>query len=233
LAVNGILKGGEVEDGASVIDKLYEKLDLDNIHLDGDNAIMDVQLVSRINSEDRRHIINSIEYGRSNQRTEVLLNRIGRLSVAQRDSLQSIISRKDTSRISILDSIRYEIIANDDLSEWITFHNSSTIDVNLNLDNGSGSDITQAEFTRLMAHELLHHWWTHFKPFEKLKWKVIRDKKVTRGYQLADGLSSESPVDSNRGYQNQDCSSGPGHERYNPEHAKVCGDQKSYQLNKK
>jgi hypothetical protein len=81
----------------------------------------------------------------------------------------------------------------------------------------------QTDFTRLLAHELLHHWWTHFEPFEKLKWKVIRDKAAINGYRLADGLSSETPQDSNRG-----CSSGVGHERYNPEHIKVCRDQTSY-----
>ncbi len=74
-----------------------------------------------------------------------------------------------------------------------------------------------------MAHELLHHWWSRFREFDKLKWKVIRDKISAYGYRLSDGLSTGSPIDSNRG-----CSMGAGHERHNHEHSKVCTDQNNY-----
>ena len=81
--------------------------------------------------------------------------------------------------------------------------------------------LNETNFRRLMAHELLHHWWTHFKKFEKLKWKVIRDRISVE--QLADGLSTGPAATSNRG-----CSAGIGHERHNPEHAKVCGNENNY-----
>ena len=222
-ASGGIITQGEASDGAKIIESFYNELDLSNIHWDKDNAIIDAQLVSTINKMDRDNIINSIEVGKSNQRTEVLLHRIGRLSVTNREMIQSMINRKDETRTTILDTVKYEVTSEDDIKEWITFHTEPTINVDINLNDGYGSTINQAEFTRLMAHELLHHWWTHFKPFEKLKWKIIRDKADVNGYRLADGLSTGSPQDSNRG-----CSSGAGHERYNPEHAKVCTEQNKY-----
>jgi hypothetical protein len=216
------LHQGEASDGASTKPNAYDVLDLENIQKDRDNAIIDAQLLSWLNDRDKDWIKSSISAGRANQRTEVLLLRIGHLSTANRDSLQTMIKRKVENN-TFLDSVRYEITATDDVSEWITFHNDSSIDVNINLDNGYSGTIIQSEFTRLMAHELLPHWWMHFRQFDKLKWKVIRDKTATYDYRLSDGLSTGSAVDSNR-----ECSMGAGHERHNPEHAKVCTEQNSY-----
>jgi hypothetical protein len=70
----------------------------------------------------------------------------------------------------------------------------------------------------------MRHPWTHFHKFDKLKWKVIRDKTVIHGYRLADGLATTS----DKKDSNQNCSSGAGHERHNPEHKKVCEEQYKY-----
>jgi hypothetical protein len=201
----------------------YDNLDLDNIQLDSDNAIMNARLISGMNEDNKDNIKQSVENGRATQKTEALLQRIGRLSVANRDSLQAMINRKDTACIAMSDTIKYEITETDDISEWVTFHKSSIIPVRVNLNSATGGNTNRDEFTRIMAHELLHHWWTHFERFETLKWMIIREKAGVKGYRLADGLSSEDPANSNRG-----CSSEAGHERYNPEHAKVCGEQSNY-----
>jgi hypothetical protein len=223
-AVNDTVYQGEVSAGAAAIENTYKVLELANIQKDGDGAIIDARLVSKLNINDKSWINSSIQDGQANQRTEVLLLQIGRLSVANRDSLQVMINRKAGNN-AFIDTIRYEITKDDNISEWMTFHNDSPIYVNINIDDGRGGTIIQTEFTRLMAHELLHHWWTHFMQFDKLKWYVIRDKVNTSGYtyRLSDELRIGSPTDSNQG-----CSKGPGHERHNPEHAKVCTDQNNY-----
>jgi hypothetical protein len=221
-AVDGIIHQGDASDGASIKPESYNILELANIQKDRDGAINNARIVSKLNDKDKDLVNKSILDGRANQQTEVLLLRIGRLSVANRNSLQTMINQK-TENSAFMDTIRYEITKEDNISEWMTFHNNSPIGVNINIDDGRGGTIVQTEFTRLMAHELLHHWWTYFNEFDKLKWHVIRDKVNIYGYQLSDGLSTGSPADSNQG-----CSMGAGHERHNPEHAKVCTDQNNY-----
>ena len=82
--------------------------------------------------------------------------------------------------------------------------------------------LDEAGFRQTMAHELLHHWWTHFKKFEKLKWKVIRKQLLEN--ELADKLHEGTQTSTS----NLGCSAGPSHERHNPEHKKVCADQSKY-----
>jgi uncharacterized protein YxeA len=214
-AVGDVLRGGEADDGASTKKHIYDALDLKDITKDG-NTIRGARLISTLNFDDRNNIESSTVDGRLNQKTEVLLLHIARLSQQQADTLNAMIQRKAV-RSTFLDSIRYEITDDDDIKEWMTFHNDPTINANVNLNDGFGSKISQNEFIRLTAHELLHHWWTHFRRFDKLKWKVIRDLKESKGYDLSDELNN-----------NGACSAGPGHERYNPENTKVCTEQNNY-----
>jgi len=220
---NRLLRG-EATIASKLKDDTYKYLDLDSIQLDSDNAIKnETRLISRITKEDENDLKKSVKDGRATQKTEVLLRRIGRLSVANRDSLQAMINRKDTTYMAMLNTIRYEITEEDDISEWIIFHTSSIISFRVNLNGEIGGNTTENEFTRTMAHELLHHWWARSEPFKSLKWMIIREKAGVNGYNLADGLSSEDPVNSNR-----NCSAGYSHERHNPEHSKVCRDQNNY-----
>ncbi|MDR3057465.1 MAG: hypothetical protein LBU84_04905, partial [Prevotella sp.] len=222
--IGGILQGGEASDGAvATSDRIYKALSLISITKDANNVIIDARLISRLNPEDKNNITSSVNSGNINQKTEVLLLRIARLSTQQRDSLNAMIVRKNV-RDTFLDSLRYEITADDDIAEWMTFHNDPTIEVNVNLNDGLSGRISEDKFIELTAHELLHHWWTYFRKFEKLKWKVIKDKESVLGYSLADELGNNGiPSEGFSG-----CSQGAGHERYNPENKKVCTGQGNY-----
>jgi hypothetical protein len=224
-ATGGTVTQGEANDGADIKTSSYNKLDLKSINKDGYNAIIDAKLVSKLNPENVNGIQTSVNDGRPTQKTEILISRVARISQENADTLKAMINRKET-RQGFLDSLVYEIREDDDISEWITFHNRDNIEIMINLEN-LGNDATantpQKDFTRLMAHEFLHHYWTHFKQYEKLKWKIIRDKQTGYDYRLSDGMASGNAQDSNQG-----CSKGAGHERHNPEHSKVCNEQNSY-----
>ena len=215
--VGGVLRGGEASDGADILPSKYDKLHLTGITKNV-NIIINARLISSLNLEDRNNITTSVNDGYLTQKTEILLLRIARLSTEQRDTLNAMIQRK-AIRDTFLDSVRYEITTDDDndIKDWITFHNDLTIDANVNLNDGYGGRIAENEFIRLTAHELLHHWWTYFKRFDKLKWKVIKKLAGAEGYDLSDQFGS-----------NGACSEGPGHERYNPENQKTCTEQNNY-----
>jgi hypothetical protein len=224
-AVGGVVIQGEASDGADITPATYSMLDLKNITKDSDNAVIDAKLISRLNHIDKRGIEKSIEDGYITQKTEILISRIRRLSPSNADNLVQMIKEKRTDQ-ALLNLLEYEITESDDIDEWITFHNVSPIRVMINLTNlgnNATANTPRKDFTRLMAHELLHHYWTHFKRFEKLKWKIIRDRQNTYQYRLSDGLASGNTQDSNQG-----CSNSAGHERHNPEHLKVCSEQYNY-----
>jgi hypothetical protein len=82
----------------------------------------------------------------------------------------------------------------------------------------------KALFTKIFSHELLHHWWTHFMQFDKLKWYVIREKKDDYGYNLGDEFGRNSPPDC----YDCGCSTGDMHEMYNPQNKYVCTEQNKY-----
>jgi hypothetical protein len=225
-AVNNVLHRGEATDVVTIVKEPYDALSLKNIVKDSDNAIDSTTiLISKLTDINKSNIEQSIIDGKPTQQTEILLSRIARESPNTSDTLRKKISLRNSIPTTLLDTLTYKITDADDISEWITFHITPTIDISINLQGQTTPTVTQAEFTQLMAHELLHHWWTHFKKFEKLKWRIIRDKQSEFGYGLSDGLvgASTSPADSNRG-----CSMEKGHERHNPEHVKVCGDQNKY-----
>jgi hypothetical protein len=224
-ATGGVVLQGEADDGAKTTVVAYNALDLQNISIDADNAVINARLISKLNLGNIDGIKQSVKDGNPTQKTEILISRIRRLSPTNADNLVQMIKEKRTDQ-NLLSSLEYEIIETDDVDEWITFHNVSPISVMINLTNLGNDAITntpQSDFTRIMAHELLHHQWTHFKKFEKLKWKIIRDKKNVHQYRLSDGLASDNSQDSN-----QRCSAGAGHERHNPEHSKVCTEQYNY-----
>jgi hypothetical protein len=224
-AVGGTILQGEADDGAKITVDYYNKLYLKDITKDGDNAVMEARLISKLHSGDIIGITKSVEDGRPTQKTEILISRIRRLSPSNADNLVKMIKEKRTDQ-DLLNSLEYEITEGDDIDEWVTFHNSSPISLMINLSNLGNDAVAntpRSDFTRLMAHELLHHHWTHFKKFEKLKWKIIRDKQNAYQYILSDGLASGNTQDSN-----QACSTGAGHERHNPEHSKVCNEQYNY-----
>jgi hypothetical protein len=230
----GLLMGGHANDGAFFTKAKYEKLDLKNINTDGDGAIIDAKLVSKLNSEDEAGIKISVEEGKPTQKTEILISRIKRLSSSNADALLKMIQEKKTDQ-SLLNVLEYEIIStDDDISEWVTFHNDDPISIMINLiglGNDAKANTQRKDFTRLMAHELLHHYWTHFEKFEKLKWLIIRAKQSTYNYILSDGLVSGNAQDSNLGcsqHNGHPCSANKGHERHNPEHSKVCNEQYNY-----
>jgi hypothetical protein len=226
-AVNNSLRQGEANDGAEITRNAYSMLYLNSIQTEGDGTIQDARLFSKLNRSDIDHLEASLKDGRSTQKTDVLFKRIARVSPANAETLRKMIDRKD-SRQSFLDSLVYELTDEDrdHLSDWITFHNDNSITITINLEGLGNTDsqtpTPQSDFTRIMAHELLHHWWTHFQPFLKLKWKVIADESEKGAFILSDGLGNNSSSNC-RG-----CSSGPGHERNNPENKTVCEEQYNY-----
>jgi hypothetical protein len=222
---SGLIHQGEASDGAKIVDEIYNKLDTFNCKILS-GIIVDADLISKLSDANIAAVRQSIAAKKTNQKTVRLLKRIGRISQTDANMLSGMINQGKLSD-GFLDSLKYKITEEDDISEWISFHSDPTISITVNLENlgnDSKTNDPQSDFTRLMAHELLHHWWTHFKKFEKLKWKVIRDKAAIYKYRLADGLAeTSSKEDSNQG-----CSAGAGHERHNPEHKKVCTEQYNY-----
>ncbi len=76
--------------------------------------------------------------------------------------------------------------------------------------------LSQLDFSRKTAHELMHVYYGVTHPLEVLKWSVIINKKGTYNYELADDDNSGGKL------YNNTCSAGYGHERHNPENGTVC-----------
>ena len=218
---NSIQKG-EAVITSSTNPQTYSLLELDSIKVDANGDILNARLISRINDMDEIDIDWAIRQGRSTQKVDRLLYRIERLSISNANHIRQIIASKDTTQMSFLNSVRYEVTAADDISEWIEFNTGNTIDINMNMSAFS----SQSEFTKTTAHELLHIYWSVFYPFEKLKWIIIRDKVGTGSnynYTLGDTLGNNSPIGEDCG-----CSTGPAHERNNPENKEICVGEKNY-----
>jgi hypothetical protein len=182
----------------------------------------------------------SVKEGRTTQKTDILLLRVGRTSTVKAATLRNMIRRNEL-RQSFIDSLYYPITTDDNTEEWVKFHTSLKIEIIINLENLGNDPIAnneQADFVRLMAHELLHHWWTHNKKFDKFKWILIREllknSPQKYKYRLFDQLmGADGTTESNNDILvnglHVPCSCDAGHERHNPDHQHVCSNQDNYQ----
>jgi hypothetical protein len=105
---------------------------------------------------------------------------------------------------SFINSLCYEITP-EEIGYYLFIGNGNEIYLNYQ------EDPEDNRFLGTLVHEIAHIQYRVDHTFDFMKWLIIREKQSEHNYQLGDEFG-----------KNGHCSTGPGHEMYNPENEYVC-----------
>lgn len=213
-ATNALLKAqkGSMHGKTSItpLRSEYDQIDLTDIELTDPanpaSIIKDAKLILRLTDEEKTALKVSADKGEITDMANLIITRIESFRPPSGILLRQKIAEKSLPQ-QLLDTVCYLVVP--DQSEDY-YKPSNKVVIYLNYDILKDDD---AELAATLAHELGHARFPFERPFESLKWKVIRETKERK--QLPFDLKDELD-------ENGHCSSGTGHEMYNPENEDVC-----------